>query len=49
MQTADIVIIGGGVVGASLAYTLATHGATNVVMLERETLSSGSSGRANGG
>ncbi|HLQ10485.1 MAG TPA: FAD-dependent oxidoreductase [Ktedonobacteraceae bacterium] len=49
MRSADIVIIGGGIVGASLAYALSMRGASNIVLLERETLASGSSGRATGG
>jgi sarcosine oxidase subunit beta len=33
-STADVVIIGGGIMGASTAYHLARRGATNVVVLE---------------
>ena len=36
-KTADIVIIGGGVMGASTAYHLALKGCRNVVLLERES------------
>jgi sarcosine oxidase subunit beta len=36
-QTADVVIIGGGVMGASTAYHLALKGCRNVVLLERES------------
>lgn len=49
MATADIVIIGAGIVGTSLAYQLALRGAKNIVILERDTVASGSSGRATGG
>jgi len=50
MATADIVIIGGGIVGASIAYQLAQRGVANkIVLLERDTIASGSSGRATGG
>jgi len=35
-KTADVVIIGGGVMGASTAYHLARGGAGNVVLLEKE-------------
>ena len=49
MSSADIVIIGGGIVGACLAYQLAKRGATNIVVLERDTIASGSIGRATGG
>jgi D-arginine dehydrogenase len=33
---ADVVIVGGGIAGASLAYFLGTHGGASVVLLERE-------------
>jgi D-arginine dehydrogenase len=36
METADIVIVGGGMAGASLAYFLVQTGINNVVLLERE-------------
>jgi sarcosine oxidase subunit beta len=49
MRTADIVIIGGGIVGVNIAYQLALQGATNVLLLERDEIASGSSGRATGG
>src|SRR5579871_5564225 len=49
MTSANIVIIGGGVLGANLAYQLALRGAQNVLVLESNVLSSGSSGRATGG
>ena len=47
---ADVVIIGGGAVGTSIAYHLAERGAGGgVVLLERHTLGSGSTGRSAGG
>ena len=49
MVTADIVIIGGGIIGASIAYQLTQRGMNNVVLLEHDTIASGSSGRATGG
>ncbi|MFN8476102.1 MAG: FAD-binding oxidoreductase [Anaerolineae bacterium] len=50
MDTADVVIIGGGVIGASVAWHLAQLGCTDVVLLERDvTLSGGSTGRSVGG
>ncbi|KAA3643220.1 MAG: FAD-binding oxidoreductase [Chloroflexi bacterium] len=48
--TADIVVIGGGVMGASTAYHLAQRGQKNVVLLEKEEFFSlGASGRNAGG
>jgi sarcosine oxidase subunit beta len=49
-NTADIVIIGGGVMGASAAYHLAKRGAQNVVLLEKEEFfGTGATGRCAGG
>ena len=45
---AQVVIIGGGVVGASIAYHLAELGWTDVVVLERHTLTSGTTWHAAG-
>ena len=51
-QTADVVIIGGGVMGCSIACNLAMtadrHGLRRIVVLERDTLGSGSTGRSSG-
>lgn len=50
MKNAEIVIIGGGVVGASVAYHLTARGAKDVLILERENLlGKGSTGKATGG
>ncbi|MBA3298187.1 MAG: FAD-binding oxidoreductase, partial [Acidobacteria bacterium] len=49
MATADAVIVGGGVIGASIAYHLATRGVRNIVVLERDTLGSGSTSKNAGG
>lgn len=49
-KTADIVIIGGGVMGASAAYHLAKRGVKNVVLLEKEEFfGTGATGRCAGG
>jgi len=45
-STAEIVIIGGGIQGLSLAYHLTSKGVTDVCVLEMNTLGSGSSGRS---
>jgi glycine/D-amino acid oxidase-like deaminating enzyme len=48
--TADIVIIGGGVMGASAAYHLAKRGMKNIVLLEKEEFfGTGATGRCAGG
>lgn len=50
MRKAETVIIGGGVVGASVAYHLAERGAKDVLILERESRQGlGSTGKATGG
>ncbi len=50
MKSAEIVIVGAGVVGLSIAYHLAVRGAKNVVVLEREDMVGlGSTGRCSGG
>jgi sarcosine oxidase subunit beta len=49
-RSADVVIIGGGCMGASVAYHLTRRGVTDVVLLEREQLlATGSTGRNAGG
>jgi sarcosine oxidase subunit beta len=47
--TASTVIIGGGVMGTSIAYHLAKAGVPDVVLVERDTLAAGSTSRAAGG
>lgn len=46
--TTEAVIIGGGVMGASILYNLAVRGVRSPVLLERDTLGSGSTGRSSG-
>src|SRR5438132_2842334 len=47
-ETADILIIGGGVMGASIAHSLAKQGGSGnrVVLLERQALCNGTTGRS---
>ena len=45
-QSADIIIVGGGVMGASIAYNLASQGAGRVVLLERRAISTGTTGHS---
>lgn len=50
MKKSEIIIIGGGVVGASAAYHLTKRGAKDVLILEREKRQGlGSTGKATGG
>src|SRR5262245_20871620 len=48
-DTADVIIVGAGIMGASTAYHLARMGAGRVVVLERDTVCSGSTALASGG
>lgn len=48
-QTAEFLIIGGGIIGSSIAYHLAKRGARQVIVLEQATLGSGSTAKAAGG
>jgi len=48
-QQAEIVIVGGGVMGLAIAYYLARRGLTDVVVIERGYLAEGASGRNGGG
>src|ERR1043165_7630874 len=50
METADVVIIGAGIVGSSIAYHLTAGGCRNVLVLERESAQGkGSTGKSMGG
>jgi sarcosine oxidase subunit beta len=48
-SAADVVIVGGGVIGLSTAYHLARAGVERVVLLERDSYGSGSTCKAAGG
>jgi len=48
-ESAEVVIVGGGAVGASTAFHLTELGLTDVVLVERATLASGSTGKSAGG
>ena len=45
-QTADVVVIGGGVNGCSTAFHLAERGVTRVILVERRQLGAGASGKS---
>ena len=45
----QVVIIGGGVMGAATAYSLARAGVRDVILLEADAIASGSSGKPLGG
>jgi sarcosine oxidase subunit beta len=46
---ADVVIVGGGIMGLALAYELSMRGVTDVLVAERDYLNAGASGRNGGG
>ncbi|MDI6755135.1 MAG: FAD-binding oxidoreductase [Thermodesulfobacteriota bacterium] len=48
-KTADIVIIGGGIIGVSVAYYLGKMGAKNIVVFEKNLIGEGSTGLCAGG
>ena len=45
-ETADVVVVGGGVNGVSIAYALAARGVPRVVLCEQAALANGASGRS---
>lgn len=48
-ETADVVIVGAGIMGVSTAYHLARRRFGRIIVLERDTVCSGSTARASGG
>src|ERR1700682_1348796 len=48
-RSADIVIIGAGAIGASIAHQLGRRGVRDVVVLERDMVGAGSTSKAAGG
>ncbi len=48
-ETAQVVVIGGGITGCAIAWALARRGLTDVTLLERAELTSGSTWHAAGG
>ncbi|MGA9877668.1 MAG: FAD-dependent oxidoreductase [Candidatus Sulfotelmatobacter sp.] len=50
MHTADVVIVGGGIVGSSIAYHLTESGCSKILVIERESAQGkGSTGKSMGG
>ncbi len=49
MEAHDVVVVGGGAMGASVAWHLRELGVADVVLLERDALAGGSTGRSAGG
>jgi len=47
-DTADVVIVGGGIEGAAAAWALAQRGVTDVFVAERNTVGSGMTGKSSG-
>lgn len=46
--TADVVVVGGGLEGTAIAWSLAQRGVTDVVVCERDTVGSGGTGKSSG-
>ena len=47
-ETADVVIVGGGLEGTAAAWALSQRGVTDVVVAERDTIASGMTGKSSG-
>lgn len=45
----DIIIVGGGIIGASIAFEMAKRGHTNILLIEKGHLASGATGRCGAG
>ena len=48
VKTADVVVVGGGCMGTSAAFNLARRGVGRVVLMEKDTVGSGPTGRSSG-
>jgi len=48
LEKYDVIVVGGGVIGASVAYHLAKLGAKRVLLLERQTIGSGTTSQSSG-
>ena len=48
-ERAGVVVVGGGVIGTSIAFHLAEAGVPDVVLIERDELGAGSTSKAAGG
>ena len=48
-SNAEVVIIGGGIIGASIAYHLGKAGVKGVLLLEKGIMGQGSTGKCAGG
>lgn len=48
-NTAEVVIVGGGIIGCATAYYLAKLGVTDIVVVEKDFFASGSTGRCGAG
>ena len=48
MEKFDVIVIGGGVIGTSVAFHLASLGARSVLVLERDAVGSGTTSQSSG-